>query len=296
MLFFLACARPPTPPPEPVTPAPTPVVEVVAPVATSPAHVVLLGDAGKGNDGQRSVAAAVAGWCAARPCDLVAYLGDNLYPDGAKTADDPIFAEKFELPWAPVNLPFYVALGNHDHYGDPDAEIAYAKTSTKWIQPARHYAFSKGLADFFVVDTGKGEDGEIPPEQLGWLASGLAASTAAWRVVYGHHPIHSSGLHGTAKLMVETVEPVLQAGKADFYLCGHDHDLEVIDSEKRPVEIVSGGGASTREVNPPVAGSVYLASSVGFGYLVLGAESATLTMVEVSASGSKAAFERTWTR
>lgn len=294
MLLLLACAHDPATPPTPVPPVA--VAEVDARVAAPAVHVVLVGDAGKGNDGQRAVAAAIAEWCSTRPCDFVAYLGDNLYPDGAKTADDPIFAEKFELPMAPVALPFYVALGNHDHYGNVDAELEYAKTSTKWIQPARHYTFSKGPADFFVVDTGKGEDGEVPPEQLAWLGSGLAASTAAWRVVYGHHPVHSSGLHGTAQGMVSTVLPVLQAGKADFYLCGHDHNLEVIDGGGQPVEIVSGGGASTREVNAPVPGSVYLASSLGFGYLSMSASEASLTMVEVGPAGGQGAFSRTWAR
>jgi len=287
--FLLACVKPPDPVPAEAAAA------TGAKVATSVA-VVLVGDAGKGNQGQRDVAVAVRDWCASRPCDFVAYLGDNLYPDGAKSADDPIFVEKFEQPWADVNLPFYVALGNHDHYGDPDAELAYAKTSTKWIQPARYFNFSKGPAEFFVIDTGKGEDGEVPEEQRAWLAAGLAASTASWRVVYGHHPIHSGGLHGDGKVMIDTVEPVLQAGKADFYFCGHDHDLELIDDGSAPVEIVSGGGASLREVKGPGPGSRYLASTLGFGYLTLDANNAALAMVEVSNAGAKVGYEASWAR
>ncbi len=263
---------------------------------------VFIGDAGRGSAGQKRSAEAVKAWCKAQRCDFVAYLGDNLYPNGAQTADDPIFKEKFEAYWEGFDGPFMVALGNHDHYGKVEAELAYARTSKKWKQPAAWYTFSRGAADFFVVDTGGEEAGVVPAEQLAWLA-GLTAGRAGeggaapWRVAYGHHPIHSSGLHGDGADMMRIFEPALAKAGVDFWLCGHDHNLEVLDDGQAPVEIVSGAGGDIRKVNAAQPTSKYLASTNGFGYLVLDPTRAALSMVEVDETGaSKVGYRQEWAK
>lgn len=286
---------PEAPPPSAAAPAPS-VLEAPVPgpdPATSTAFV-FLGDTGKGSPGQKAVAEAVKSWCAARRCDFVAVLGDILYPKGAQTADDPIFKERFEAYWEGFDGPFMMALGNHDHYGNVEAELAYARTSKKWVQPARWYTYTRGPASFFVLDTGDGEVGKIDDEQGTWLRRELSQSTSPWRVAYGHHPMHSSGLHGGGAELTRTIGPVLESGGVQFWLCGHEHNLELIDDGSAPVEVVSGAGGDVRAVNPAVPGSVYLASSLGFGYLVLNPARAELAMVEVGAAGSRVAYRQGW--
>ena len=293
ILLVLACAGDP-PAARAVTPAPAPVPPVAATlVAPEPGldpaastALVFVGDAGKGGAGQKAVADAVKAWCAARRCDFVAYLGDNLYPAGATSPDDPIFRDRFEVYWEGFDVPFYVALGNHDHMGDPQAELDYAKTSRLWRMPARWYRFEQGIAEFLVLDTGPSPDGgKVAGEQLAWLQGELARPAAPWRVAYGHHPIHSSGLHGASPALITGLEPIFRDGGVDLWLCGHDHHLEVLDDGVAPLEVISGGGSAARKVKPPVAGSVYLAPSLGFGYLVLEPGVAHLAMVEVEVGG-----------
>ncbi|MSQ03087.1 MAG: hypothetical protein EXR71_14565 [Myxococcales bacterium] len=263
--------------------------------ATSTAFV-FVGDTGKGGLGQRMVAEAIKAWCAQRRCDFVAYLGDNLYPAGAQNAKDPVFADRFERFWEGFDGPFMVALGNHDHLGDIQAEIAYGKTSKKWVQPAAWYRFERGVAEFLVLDTGPGGAGELGPTQTGWLKKTLAGSRSPWRIAYGHHPIHSSGLHGAGPTMVARVEPMLREGGVDFWLCGHEHQMEVLDDGVTPIEIISGAGAEVRKVNPPSVETTYLAGHLGFGYLVLDPLAAHLAMIEVSPSETRVAHAQEWRR
>jgi acid phosphatase len=282
----------PAPPPATVA---APAVPPAAQDSDDTTAFVFLGDTGKGSPGQKRVADAVKAWCADHRCDFVALLGDVLYPSGAQTVDDPVFAARFESYWEGFDGPFMVAFGNHDHYGKIEAELAYARTSTKWVQPAAWYRFERGPATFYVLDTGDGTKGALPAEQAAWLRAELAKPATPWRVAYGHHPMHSSGLHGGGEALTTALDGLLAAAGVQFWLCGHEHNLEVIDDGGLPVEIISGAGAEARRVAKPVAGSRYLASSLGFGYLTLDSSRASLEMVEVGAGGATVAWTGQWT-
>src|SRR5688572_5291897 len=78
---------------------------------------IAIGDSGKGNTAQRDVAIRIRDLCAARGCDFVLMLGDNIYDAGVDSLDDPQWQTKFEEPYRDIDLPFYVALGNHDYGG-----------------------------------------------------------------------------------------------------------------------------------------------------------------------------------
>src|SRR5690606_16435034 len=78
----------------------------------APVRFLALGDGGRGNSKQYEVAAAMEGVCAAKGCDFAIYLGDNIYSDGVSSVDDSQFEEKFESPYASLDFPFYMALGN----------------------------------------------------------------------------------------------------------------------------------------------------------------------------------------
>ena len=93
-------------------PPPEPVVRFVA-----------LGDGGEGNETQYAVAAAMKTVCDSKTdsdgtgCQFALYLGDNFYDEGVENVYDGQFATKFEDPYAEIDFPFYVALGNHDYGG-----------------------------------------------------------------------------------------------------------------------------------------------------------------------------------
>jgi len=110
--------------------------------------------------------------------------------------------------------------GNHDHYGNVKAQIAYTKKSHRWYMP--HYYYTKVMyiittsamygqalycvfqvfrigsnftIQFVFIDTellttsdlGCLSSNDTDP-QWTWIEATLAASTSQWLFVIGHHP------------------------------------------------------------------------------------------------------------
>lgn len=61
--------------------------------------------------------------------------------------------------------------------------------------------------------------------QLAWLKQELAANPSHCILAYWHHPLYSSGGHGSIARMKDAWRALLDAG-AEMVLSGHDHDYE----------------------------------------------------------------------
>jgi len=216
---------------------------------------------------------------------FVLSVGDNFYPDGVVSVTDPNWALSYEDVYAGPHLqtPWYVALGNHDYHGEPQAQLDYARTSPRWRMPSRYYKVDGthlGYAgvDMFCIDTtpmlaefterqvrhsGLPVDQQNTALQLAWLDRELAASTAPWKLVFGHHTIRSGGSgHGETPEMVEQVLPILQRHRVQAYICGHDHDLQHIARDGLNY-ILTGAGSEVRPVSA-VTGTTFCAAVSGF--------------------------------
>jgi tartrate-resistant acid phosphatase type 5 len=91
---------------------------------------------------------------------FIVSVGDNFYEDGVTGVDDPMWQTSFENVYkAPsLQVPWYVALGNHDYHGNSQAQIDYSGKSRRWRMPSRWFSFSQrtpdgAKVDFFVLDT-----------------------------------------------------------------------------------------------------------------------------------------------
>ena len=218
----------------------------------------------------------VAAWMAKVATNLdaafVISVGDNFYENGVASVDDPKWRTSFEDVYAAPSLqvPWYVALGNHDYHGNTQAQLDYAKTSKRWRMRGRWYSNYQAVftergrvgVELFVLDTSPfiaayhadGEKkvkvaGQRTAPQLRWLDAALAQSTAEWKVVVGHHPIYSAGqygLPGGSPELVAQVDPILQRHRVPLYLCGHDHDLQHI-ARGATHYVCTGAGSLTRE-------------------------------------------------
>jgi hypothetical protein len=261
-LVVAACSKPtPVPPPKP------------APPPHDDAHVrfVAVGDTGMGNEGQRVVGEAIGRLCAARGCDFVLLLGDNLYPSGAESVDDPRWESSFVQPYRTVEAPFWAVLGNHDYGGNgagieeakAQVEVAYAQKNPKWHLPGTHWHSRFGPVELFGADTNRSLNptGTFSDAQVGQdFDAWLQASQAPWKVAAGHHPYLSNGPHGNAGGDAERepfnaggVKTFLEGhvcGKADVYLAGHDHSQQWFSGTCRGTELViSGGGSAPSSTN-----------------------------------------------
>jgi hypothetical protein len=230
------------------------------PPSISPDHlrrtgvrILAFGDFGTDDDNwpQERVAAAMAGYGADHPYDFGLTLGDNFYPRGLNSVEDPRWQRQWERLYTPMGIRFYAVLGNHDHYdpGSPAAEIARSRRSPSWCLPRTWYTFTAGPVQLFAVDTTPVEepawdhDGAMAAQRQ-WLDRALGASRARWKVVFGHHPIYSNGHHsGPRSSLPRTRQyllPVLVKHRVDLYLAGHDHDLQMLEPESGVHFAVSG--------------------------------------------------------
>jgi acid phosphatase len=87
-------------------------------------------------------------------------LGDNFYQSGVASVDDPLWKSVYEDVYThpALNVPWHVALGNHDYRGNPQAQVDYTARHTRWSMPARYYqvadkALKAADVDMFVIDT-----------------------------------------------------------------------------------------------------------------------------------------------
>jgi tartrate-resistant acid phosphatase type 5 len=172
-------------------------------------------------------------------------------------------------------VPWYVALGNHDHNGNVNAQVEYTKRSSRWRLPASYYKHTERLTDgsavdFFFLDTTVLEDGSgwgrahaASQRQMSWLERELAASTARWKIAVGHHPVFSGGKHGNTEPLVVLLEPLFERYRVQVYLNGHDHDLQHLIVGK--VHYLTSGAGATPRPSRPVAGTRFvMGSRLGF--------------------------------
>jgi acid phosphatase len=239
-------------------------------------RLFVLGDWGSGAAQQHQVAAAMAAWARREKPESIISTGDNFYPHGVASTSDPKWQEKFETVYNdPVlQLPWFAALGNHDHHGSVEAQCQYRQINPRWtLQPYYKFTRTAGAlaADFFVLDTDPIVNGDhaSAERQREWLEKELSVSQAHWKIVIGHHPIRSYGSYGPSAVLLSLVKPLLDRYQVHAYLCGHDHDLQVV---KNPADrftcVVSGAGGKARDtaVGP---NSSFAATNGGFAYLAM---------------------------
>ena len=92
-----------------------------------------------------------------------------------------------------------------------------------------------------------------------------------WKFVLGHHAMESASfVHGPRPQLNQDLRPLLNQYGAHVYMCGHDHNLQLIKSSDPIYHIVSGGGGfvtspfSLHKTDFGYPGLMYGSSTFGF--------------------------------
>jgi len=252
---------------------------------------------------------------------FVLALGDNFYHSGihGDTSDDR-FHTTFEDVYSsrPLQIPFYVVAGNHDHMHNVTAQIYYSNHSSRWTFPDNYYTFTKTFnttggkrtAQFIMMDTvilaglsyhDEENDVFVQPEgpldkvaanrQYAWLKSTLEQSEADYIWVGGHYPVWSVCNHGPTAWLVDNVKPLLEKHSVTGYIAGHDHCMSFVqESENGPTYPLAGNTAEccypayNLHKNPEGSVKFYVAKKnandvkSGFASFTMGAGFATIRM------------------
>ncbi len=254
--------------------------------ADPPVRFMALGDVGSGGPAQREVAAQMARTYREWGADFVLFLGDNFYPAGVDTAEDPIWHSHFESVYDPAGLPLpvYAVAGNHDRKGNADAQIDYARRSARWRMPDHHYRFRREAqghsvefvaVDLMIID----EPFDGHADGLAWLEAVLSASDADHKIVFGHFAIWASpGRYGDNAELAARFAPVLQRHGVDLYLAGHEHHLEIQAPRAGLVQAISGAGSQSRDVVPGPM-TRFASGRLGFMWFSVGREGLAVRVV-----------------
>jgi hypothetical protein len=196
----------------------------------------VVGDMGSGDRHQYAVAARMTAW---RP-EFVLGAGDIVYPGG----EGPLFGPRFFEPYRALlaNAFFYPALGNHDVKTAGGAPYLRAFSLPAEPGGERYYAFDEGPARFWALDSTQSLAPGSP--QYEWLARDVAASRAPWKFAFFHHPLYSSGLHGSSYRLQRELGTFFSAHRFAAVFCGHDHDYERTAPIGGVTYFVSGGGGA----------------------------------------------------
>ncbi len=188
--------------------------------------------------------------------DSIFLVGDNFYDKGVASTDDPLWQMHFEKPFAASRFPnpFYVCLGNHDYYGNIAAQVEYSRLNSRWHMPNPYYSFvesvgSGSTVQFFVLDTTPIDEGDHSTRaQVNWFRHKLSTSSADYKIVIGHHPLYTGGEHGRSRRNFNQFAKLFD-GNIDLYVSGHDHDLQLHDTGRGWLHLVSGAGSKLRSVS-----------------------------------------------
>lgn len=212
--------------------------------------------------------------------------GDLAYESGTALE----FANCYEPSWGRHRSRTRPAPGNHE-YESVDAAPYYAYFGANAGPSGRGY-YSFDLGAWHIVSLNSNVNARAGSAQEHWLRDDLAASTARCTLAYWHHPLFSSGLHGSDPMMRDIWRALYELN-ADVVIAGHDHDYErfapqtadgIADAARGIREFIVGtGGSSFYPVFIPRANSERRFDS-GFGVLrlSLGAQDYTWEFIPVT--------------
>ena len=219
----------------------------------APVRFFAVGDTGSGSENQKAVATAMTNQAKSYahaktyPTAVkgVLHLGDIIYPVGdAKKHGDRLVKTMYK-GLGDLGVPFYFSLGNHDVITNHGQDVV----DTLHMPQKTYYKVAVSpLVDFFAINTNT-----FHKTQEIWLESALAQSKTPWKIVYGHHPLYSTGAHGQdndLKVLRSRLEPLFRKYRVDAYFAGHDHNYErfaTVSSQAKGLpylQLVSGGGGA----------------------------------------------------
>lgn len=161
--------------------------------------------------------------------ERVLIAGDLQYPDGL-LAD---FEQSFAPTWGRLQRIIAPVPGNHE-YHDLSARGYYDYFNGKSVLTGRAGDRTKGYYSFdlehwhlIALNSNCAAVGgcDLNSPQGKWLRANLANNHSPCTLAYFHHPRFSSGMHGS-DLTMRGLWSMLQTGKVDLILNGHDHNYE----------------------------------------------------------------------
>lgn len=220
---------------------------------------------------------------------FVVSTGDNFYETGVESSVD----EQIDRSWRdvyvnrhkPLQLPWKAVLGNHDYLGNVMAQTDLGRFDQFWHMPETYYFETIGSGDQEIfmafIDTNVLYYMEkqfklfksrlslsYRDSQVSKLREALRNSRAPWKLVFGHHPLLSSGDNfvlepKNQEYLTRLLLPILTESKVAAYFCGHEHLMEhlILDGIH---QFIAGGGSQLDSIAANHEEAVFVLDRQGF--------------------------------
>jgi len=196
----------------------------------------VLGNSGSGEKAQYELGEQMAALRARFDYRTVLLLGGNI--QGGERPQD--FVRKFESPYRRLleqGVEFRAARGTDD-----SREQRFYKLFN--MQGGLYYTFSPAPGiQLFALDSTA-----MTSAQIGWLEEQLNQSSSAWKIVFLHHPLYSSGRRrGSDGALRKILEPLFLKYNVSVVFSGRDDFYERITPQKDILYFVVGAGGMARQ-------------------------------------------------
>ena len=226
----------------------------------------VLGDSGSGKAAQHQVAQSMEQQCRNRRPDGILFVGDVIYPSGARSVEDPQWEDKVFSVYGGeclADVPLFPVLGNHDYDGNIRSWMEIDKRHPRWNFPSRHYSIVvPDLLTIYALDT------NFPFQITSQGIRSFGDSTTPWTIAIGHHPMISVSNRGPSRRGRNVRSWMLRyllCGEVDAYIAGHNHHLEYDDLESCSMaHLISGAGGGVLYGVLPEHDAEFAASRYGF--------------------------------
>ncbi len=200
---------------------------------------MVVGDVGTGDADQARVAATMHRLHKERPYDFALMLGDTFYERGLSSPEDPLFDRLFESQYGDLGIPCFAIAGNHDAKQNVLPLVLNSKRSRTWRMPNFSYRLETPVARLHLLNT------NLNLLELMRLRGELKPDASRWTFVVGHHSLYANGTQGDWDLAGRAYWHAALRSRADFYLGGHNHQLEHLRIPGQATDyVVSGSGGS----------------------------------------------------
>ena len=155
--------------------------------------------------------------------DLVLVPGDVQYNSATLTE----FRASYDPAWGAFKNITRPVPGNHE-YGTRNAADYFKYFGALAGDPKGYYSFNIGAWHVIGLNSNCSEPGincAVGFAQEGWLRADLDAHRNRCTLAFWHHPMFSSGQHGSHPTVRPFFNALYERG-ADLVLVGHDHDYE----------------------------------------------------------------------
>jgi len=269
---------------------------------TDSVELFAMGDWGEDTDAQRQVADQMARTAKSlkSPLSAVILCGDSFY-FALTGAGDPRWKALFEEMYdrSVLNVPFYSCLGNHDYQANNfAAEFAYAREhpQSRFKLQARWYRCDipegSPLVTLLMLDSNKDSLTELQwSQQIAFIKKQLESPRAPWTICCAHHPMFSNGFFFSNPILQRDWGQLFEQHKVDFYLAGHEHNLQHLEIPgwKQSFLIAGGGGAHSHPLFRDDRG--FSRQVFGFLHMAITPELATVRFID-STGGTIHEFNR----